>query len=173
MNNLMKFISFTKNETKVILFIVAVLVAGFSIKYYKQIINGAENEQYDFTSSDAEFKRLSENANRNGSAKEKSDSLNSSDRELINSLQRKEDSLTSGVNSSKKESGDIPEKIININTATRNELIDLPGIGESTADKIISYRDTKKGFRKIEELMNVSGIGKKKFEKIKSFIKSE
>ena len=172
MNNMMKYISFTKNETKVILFIVAVLVAGFSIKYYKQIVNGAENEPYDFTSSDTEFKRLSENAIKNGSSKEKSDSLNNSDRELINSLQRKEDSLTSGINS-KKESGDIPGKIININTATRNELIDLPGIGESTADKIISYRDAKKGFRKIEELMNVSGIGKKKFEKIKSFIKTE
>ncbi|MEO8665085.1 MAG: helix-hairpin-helix domain-containing protein [Ignavibacteria bacterium] len=169
MNNLMKYISFTKNETKVILFIVVVITAGFSIRYYKHLINDETNTPYDYSGSDAEFKRLSGGINKNKSGA--NDSLSGSELDLMNELKKEEDSTDTG--SKEKGSTGIYEKIININTATRNELIDLPGIGESTADKIISYRENKKGFRKTEEIMNVSGIGKKKYEKIKSYIKAE
>jgi len=47
----------------------------------------------------------------------------------------------------------------------------LPGVGESTADKIILYRENHNGFRKIEDIMKIKGIGKKKFEKLKPYIK--
>ncbi|MEP7146022.1 MAG: helix-hairpin-helix domain-containing protein [bacterium] len=174
MNDLMKYISFTKSEAKVILFIVTVLVAGFSIKYYKQVYINDLNTPYDFSGTDAEFKRLSGFTKPGSTSKGKNDLSNKSDLELAGRLQNSDDSITAKSNVSKKiKSGDIPEKVININTATKNELINLPGIGETTADKIILYRDLKKGFRKKEELMNVSGIGKKKFEKIKIFIKTE
>lgn len=59
---------------------------------------------------------------------------------------------------------------ISINTATLEELITLPGIGEKTALKIIEYRDTYGPFWTIEDLKNVKGIGDKKFEKLKEFI---
>lgn len=59
---------------------------------------------------------------------------------------------------------------ININTATKEELMTLKGIGESTANKIIEYRKDNK-FTKIEDLKNVKGIGDKKFESIKKDIK--
>jgi len=65
------------------------------------------------------------------------------------------------------------EGILNINTATRSELIELPGVGESTADKIIAYRDRHKKFNRPEDIMNVSGIGRKKFEKLKNHIKAD
>ena len=56
---------------------------------------------------------------------------------------------------------------ININTANLNELMELDGIGEQTAKKIINYRNDH-SFKKIEDIMNVSGIGKKKFEELLS-----
>jgi competence protein ComEA len=60
--------------------------------------------------------------------------------------------------------------LVNINTATQTELQSLTGIGESTAMKIINYRNQNGYFENVEELMNVSGIGKSKFNAIKNDI---
>lgn len=59
---------------------------------------------------------------------------------------------------------------ININTATEEELDTLPGIGPSTAAKILDYRKEKGKFKTIEEIKEVSGIGENKYEKIKDKI---
>lgn len=59
---------------------------------------------------------------------------------------------------------------ININKATAAELDGLPGIGPSTAEKIIEYRSSKGGFKSIEEINDVSGIGEKKYADIKGLI---
>jgi len=60
---------------------------------------------------------------------------------------------------------------IDINTATLQQLQLLPGIGESLAERIIAYRTEHGGFSAVEELMNVSGIGEKKFEDLKEYVK--
>ena len=60
--------------------------------------------------------------------------------------------------------------MVNINTATQAELETLPGVGASTALKIINYRNQNGNFKKIEDLMNVSGIGEAKFSTIKDHI---
>lgn len=60
--------------------------------------------------------------------------------------------------------------IININTATQTELELLPGIGPSTASKIIKYREENGEFKVIDDIKNVSGIGDAKFESIKDQI---
>lgn len=61
------------------------------------------------------------------------------------------------------------EKLININTASKEELMTITGVGESKANNIIEYRSKNK-FSKIEDIKNVSGIGDSVFEKIKEYI---
>ena len=56
---------------------------------------------------------------------------------------------------------------VNINSASIEELSTLPGIGKGTAEKIVEYRKTNK-FKKPSDLMNVKGIGQKKFDKIQT-----
>ena len=68
------------------------------------------------------------------------------------------ESLTSNSNSK-----------ININTCSKEQLMELPGIGEVTASKIIDYRSANQ-FKSIEDIMNVSGIGTKKYEDLKDYI---
>ena len=59
---------------------------------------------------------------------------------------------------------------VNINSATKEQLMTLTGIGESRADDIISYRSKNGGFKTIEDIMNVSGIKEAAYEKIKEDI---
>lgn len=59
---------------------------------------------------------------------------------------------------------------INLNTATLDQLETLPGIGRKTAERIVEHRQKSGGFKKIEELMNVKGIGEKSFLKIKPLV---
>jgi comEA protein len=58
-------------------------------------------------------------------------------------------------------------KVVNINTASVAELNGLPGIGAKTAALIVEYRQKNGPFKKIEELMNVRGVGEKNFLKLK------
>ena len=58
--------------------------------------------------------------------------------------------------------------IVNINTASVADLEGLPGVGAKTAARIIEYRQKNGPFKKIEELMNVRGLGEKNFLKLKS-----
>ena len=59
---------------------------------------------------------------------------------------------------------------VNLNSASATQLQTLPGIGASTAQRIVDYRQKNGSFKKIEELMNVKGIGEKSFLKLKPLI---
>lgn len=59
---------------------------------------------------------------------------------------------------------------IDINTAAEKELVKLTGIGEEIAKRIVEYREANGGFKSIDELKKVKGIGDKKFEAIKEMI---
>jgi competence protein ComEA len=60
--------------------------------------------------------------------------------------------------------------VLNLNTATATDLQELPGIGAKTAARIVDYRQKNGPFKKIEELMNVQGVGEKSFLKLRSQI---
>ena len=62
------------------------------------------------------------------------------------------------------------KSIINLNTATKEELLTLDGIGESKANAIIDYRNKNGPFKNVEEIKNVSGIGESAYEKLKDNI---
>lgn len=64
----------------------------------------------------------------------------------------------------------IKEEKININTADEDELQRLPGVGASTAAKIIKYREENGSFRRIEDIQNVKGIGEAKYNDLKEQI---
>jgi competence protein ComEA len=59
---------------------------------------------------------------------------------------------------------------VNLNTATASELATLPGIGPRTAQLIVEHREKSGGFKKIEELMHVKGIGEKSFLRLKDLV---
>lgn len=59
---------------------------------------------------------------------------------------------------------------VNINKASADELIELPGVGEKTAQRIIEYREKNGGFSNKEEIKSVKRIGEKTYEKLKSLI---
>ena len=165
-------IGFTKKETKVILLILGVLIIGAGIKYYKYFFT-EDNKKYDYSRSDDEFKKLTEEAKKREFDIAKNDTIENERLKLITGemvkLQDSIESIGKEPKTSKKELK-LREKSINLNTAGIDELVSLPGIGESTAQKIVEYRNKKGKFKNIKGLMNVKGIGEKKFEKIKEYL---
>lgn len=77
-------------------------------------------------------------------------------------------SVNTNLSINKKSKTDIEK--INLNKATQTELETLPGIGPSTAEKIIEYRKENGNFKNIEDIMNVNGIGESKYNKIKDLV---
>ncbi len=59
---------------------------------------------------------------------------------------------------------------LDLNQATAEDLCLIPGIGDSLAQEIVTHRDRRKGFRRVEELRNVKGIGEKKLNDLKIFL---
>ncbi len=139
----------TKSEAGIILFLCVGLLLGGSIKLLR-IDKATEN--YDFSDSDAFF----------AEASSKIDSV----------LAAEEDSASPRYAAGAAAVKEISEPV-DINSATLEELSTLPGVGNVTAQRIIEYRTAAGKFRTTDELLKVKGIGKKKFERIRAFVKAD
>ncbi len=78
--------------------------------------------------------------------------------------------LTASTQSAPAEAQAVSKASINLNLATLEQLETLPGIGPKVAERIIEHRTKNGAFKRIEELMNVKGIGEKSFLKLKPLI---
>ncbi|MHC1736998.1 MAG: ComEA family DNA-binding protein [Ignavibacteriaceae bacterium] len=148
-------IGFTETEIKVLLFIILTFCGGYAYTLYEDTVLN-KSEKFDYSIPDSIF--LSKNLN----------NVTNSEKNLAYNEEVLDFSKTD-FNFTKKVTIKTGEKV-NINTAGKNELMKLPGIGEKTADKIIDFRKQNGKFSRAEELMDVKGIGIKKFEKIKELI---
>ncbi len=149
-------LGFTPNEKKVIYFLLITLCIGGGIKLYYGIVGSASPPRFDYTAIDREF----EDGSR---ARSSAESLYSSQ---SSSLRNRP---ISQIHSDQKKA--FPHGDLNLNTATKNELLTLPGIGEAMAGRILLYREEHGGFTANEELLNVKGIGEKKFLKLKPYLR--
>lgn len=176
-------LNFTRGEKRVILILTLIIVLGFSIKYVKYLFSSRDN--YDFSKSTEEFYKGSDKINNikygliikdtnpeeiNLTERENYIQDSTEQKQLEEKLNAVEDSLKKSKNKKNKKEQALEGKVININTATKEELMALPGIGETMAERIIAYRIDHNGFKKIEDIMKVKGIGQKKFEKLKKYI---
>ena len=158
---LSKKIGFTETETIVILFLTGLFILGFV--YVEFIKNDtAEFKHVDYTKQDSLFAYYS-NIN---------PEFDLDDPRLDSNLEIKRQvlELSDTFDYVKKDLSSLTEKSINLNTAGINELVKLPGIGEKTAEKIIQLRSERGKFKRLEELLDVRGIGEVKFNKIKKFL---
>ena len=158
---LSKKIGFTETETAVILFLTGLFILGFV--YVEFIKNDtAEYKHVDYTKQDSLFAYYS-NIN---------PEFDLDDPRLDSNLEIKRQvlELSDTFAYVKKDLSFLTEKSINLNTAGINELVKLPGIGEKTAEKIIQLRSERGKFKRLEELLDVRGIGEVKFNKIKKFL---
>ncbi len=64
----------------------------------------------------------------------------------------------------------LPERPVNLNTATATELMQLPRVGAKTAERILAFRREHGPFRRLEEIMNVKGIGEKAFLRLRPYL---
>ena len=170
----MHFFSFTPQEIKALLFLLAALLVGSGITIYKR-------QHPDFApqlvfnrspSSSLEHKNQSDGASKDGSypISRSSSATLATDLDIQRSHEQNENGyqdpqfeISSAVQYPSK-------KKVNLNSASASELELLPRIGPVLSQRIIDYRKTKGRFERIEDLMGVSGIGEKTFEKIKNLI---
>jgi comEA protein len=140
---------FTRNEIKVILFLTTTFIIGLAIRWYglHEEPKALSKPQYDYSLEDQEFKERSQ----------KLEKLISPEGEKLSEPRRKSEHT-------------LQPHSININTASKDQLAMLPGIGETYAERIIEYRNGNGPYASVDGLKNVKGIGKHTLERLRPYV---
>ncbi len=159
-DRLSKIIGLTKTEIKTVIFVISIFLLGFGYKHFFQNSETANYKIFDYSLQDSLFYQSEQETSSNFSLK--------SDEKKVDYKQEVLDFNTRTFNNVQKKI--IPaEKSINLNSADVKDLMQLPGIGEKTAQNIIDYRNSIKKFTSVNQLIDVKGIGESKFQKIKKY----
>lgn len=151
----------TKTEIKIVLFIVLVFFVGVIYKVFFDRDEVIPYQVLDYSEEDEKFYNSGKGTVFNNSQK--------SDDKEVDYKQEVLDFNTQSFDNIHKKT--LPaEKSVNLNSAKLDELVNLPGIGQKTAQLIIEYRLEHKRFRNINELLDVKGIGESKLSKLKKYI---
>lgn len=145
----------TRNELTVLLFVLALTGVGIWYQIYKSITTENTSSKSLSSDSDSLIANIFSSGFEMGSRTTSLETL-STNQNLFQSTSKKFD---------KKQ-----PVIVNINTASVEELTKLPGVGLKVAERIIEYRKSKGKFTSKKDLLNVKGIGEKKFEILESKI---
>lgn len=162
LNDISKRIGLTQAEIKIILFVVSILLIGFSYKTFIKDSNSIPYKIIDYSEQDRIFNNLG------------TDSLKS--KNLLKSVDKKVDYKQEVLDFNTRSFDNVQNKTlpaensINLNSASLNDLLNLPGIGEKTSENIIEYRNRINKFKNLDELLSVKGIGKSKLNKIKKYL---
>jgi competence protein ComEA len=150
-------IGLTQTELKVNAFLVAVFLIGVTVKWLNWKKDDHVKNHFDYTSTDSIFYSTNKPNARILENKVFDYNLESSDFNKSNFNE-------------KEKKHELAKKSVNLNNESLEQLIMLPGIGIKTAERILAYRKASSGFKKIDELLEVKGIGNSKFDKIKKYI---
>ena len=157
LKKLSRVVGLTETEIKVLLFLISSFILGFGYKTFFEYNDTGKARNFDYSREDSIF----------FAAGDEYDST-----ETHKSVDYKQEVLDfNESNFTGSNTRQTPEeKSININSAKLDDLILLPGIGESTAKKIVELREKKGGFKALKDLLDVNGIGEVKYNKIKKYI---
>lgn len=155
---------FTVTEIQVILFFVFLTVLGAGYKYFDA--NFSISKKFSYSKDDSLYTALVNEANtRNGYKLNVQDIMSGVQRDSLDST-----STTSNADLSETKLAKGSIAVVNINTSGVAEMATLPGIGIKTAEAIVDYRKSIGKFSRLEQIMDVKGIGQKKFDKIRTKI---
>jgi competence protein ComEA len=141
---------FTRNESNVVVILASAFLVGLGIRWYQSSTRvEPATKQFDYSRSDSIFQERSK---------------------LIAALSAQPSAQTPNAHPSTGRKPTLAPGSININTASKGELMQLPGIGATYAERIVKHRKDHGPFRSVRDLLNVKGIGEKKFARLKGLL---
>lgn len=136
--------------------LVLIITGGIALAYSNKSSKSKSSDSSEVAALKAEIDNLNK----------KIDDLNNN----INTAKAAGVETTTTESSSGSKSSSESVGVVNLNTASVSELDSLPGIGPTYAQRIIEYRQSNGGFKSVDELKNVKGIGDKTFDKLKNSV---
>ena len=156
-------LSLTAQEIKSAIFIITILFLGLFVKFTSLKLSGRTVDNYEVIF----FKNLEKAIEiQQNSAVEQNKIIE----KRVDSDLELSDFSVEKFDFNKKLDKNLKLKSIDLNSASVSELTKLPGIGQKTAEKIVEFRQQLNGFKVIEDLLKVKGIGNKKFNTIKKYL---